>query len=142
MKIFSLEEADELLPAVKESMERVFELNEMLKATANDTDDLLEIWGAEVYQKNHVDNEYYTKLLKRHDELMKQLRSEIRSVHKLGCLVKDIERGLVDFYFDMDGELVFLCWRYGEEKIRYWHSLNSGFSGRRPITDLFAMHRR
>ena len=141
MKVFSIEEVEELVPFLKECFERIFNLNRMLKTTENDITVLLDLWGEEIHQKNHIDNEYYAKLLRRQEEFMKHLQQELKGVQRLGCFVKDIERGLVDFYHELDGELVFLCWKYGEEKIRYWHSVRSGFSGRRPITDLFAMHR-
>lgn len=54
-------------------------------------------------------------------------------VQALGAVVKDAQIGLVDFYGRVDGRLVWLCWRYGEDSLRYWHDLDAGFSGRRPL---------
>lgn len=56
-----------------------------------------------------------------------------REVQTLGAVVKDPQIGLLDFYGNVDGKLVWLCWRYGEETLRYWHELESGYSGRRPL---------
>ena len=56
-----------------------------------------------------------------------------REVQTLGAVVKDPQIGLLDFYGNVDGKLVWLCWRYGEESLRYWHELDSGYSGRRPL---------
>lgn len=142
MKVFSLEEANGSLPAVKDAFGRIFALNGMIRSNASDANALVDLWGEEIHQRGHTDNEYYLRLAGRHDEFVKGLQREVRSVQRLGCFVKDIENGLVDFYYDLKGELVFLCWKYGEEKIRYWHSASSGFSGRMPITDLLAVQRR
>lgn len=54
-------------------------------------------------------------------------------VQALGGVVKDPQVGLVDFYGRLEGKLVWLCWHYGEETLRYWHDLDAGFSGRRPL---------
>jgi hypothetical protein len=54
-------------------------------------------------------------------------------IHELGGIVKDPESGLVDFPALRDGDEVLLCWRVGEEQIRYWHSLEEGFAGRREL---------
>jgi hypothetical protein len=56
-----------------------------------------------------------------------------REIQTLGAVVKDPQIGLLDFYGNVDGKLVWLCWRYGEESLRYWHALESGYSGRRPL---------
>ena len=56
-----------------------------------------------------------------------------REIQLLGAVVKDPQIGLLDFYGNVDGKLVWLCWRYGEESLRYWHELESGYSGRRPL---------
>jgi hypothetical protein len=54
-------------------------------------------------------------------------------VNALGCLVKDVEQGLVDFYSMLDGEAVFLCWQFGEPGVTHWHPVDEGFAGRQPI---------
>src|SRR5262245_8578212 len=51
----------------------------------------------------------------------------------MGILLKDLERGLVDFPYQRDGREVYLCWKYGEERIDYWHDTDSGYSGRQPL---------
>lgn len=56
-----------------------------------------------------------------------------REIQTLGAVVKDPQIGLLDFYGNVDGKLVWLCWRYGEESLRYWHELDTGYSGRRPL---------
>jgi hypothetical protein len=57
----------------------------------------------------------------------------VERVNSLGCVLKDIEAGLVDFYALRDDEPVFLCWQLGEPKVAHWHSLDGGFAAREPI---------
>jgi hypothetical protein len=52
---------------------------------------------------------------------------------ELDVQVKDIDTGLIDFPTEIDGEPALLCWRVGEERIEFWHTLEGGFAGRRPI---------
>ena len=56
-----------------------------------------------------------------------------RLLHSLGCLVKDVPMGLVDFHGIVDGEIVFLCWKRGEARIDSYHPLNGGFAARKPL---------
>jgi hypothetical protein len=51
----------------------------------------------------------------------------------LGVVVKDVNTGLVDFPSQRDGREVFLCWRYGEERVAYWHDLDAGVAGRQEV---------
>ena len=55
-------------------------------------------------------------------------------VQKWGGVIKDPQAGLVDFYGRVDGKLVWLCWRYGEDTLGYYHELTAGYSGRRPLS--------
>jgi hypothetical protein len=56
-----------------------------------------------------------------------------REVTSLGAVVKDVRTGLVDFYGHLDGRTVWLCWRYGEERIDFFHELDAGFASRKPL---------
>lgn len=55
-------------------------------------------------------------------------------IQTLGGVIKDAQTGLVDFYGRIDGRLVWLCWRYGEDTLGYYHELESGYAGRKPLT--------
>ena len=62
-----------------------------------------------------------------------ELNSLIERGRELGCEVKDIDQGLVDFRTERDGREVYLCWKLGEPDVRWWHELDTGFAGRRPL---------
>jgi hypothetical protein len=73
-------------------------------------------------------------------ELDEQLEREADAVahavdelQRLGVLVKDLDRGLVDFPALRDGEEVLLCWQVGEDEVAHWHGLEEGFAGRKPL---------
>ncbi len=57
----------------------------------------------------------------------------IEEIEALGGTVKDYERGCIDFYGEVDREIVYLCWQRGEDSIRHWHRLEEGFAARREI---------
>ncbi len=57
----------------------------------------------------------------------------VEEIAALGATVKDVERGLVDFPARRGDEVVLLCWQLGEQRIDYWHRLDDGFAGRRPL---------
>ena len=57
----------------------------------------------------------------------------MNEIHELGAIVKDPDEGLVDFPARHDGEDVLLCWRVGEDEVAWWHTLEDGFAGRKPL---------
>jgi hypothetical protein len=73
------------------------------------------------------------RLQARRTELAAQLSQGVQAVHRRGCLVKDLERGLVDFYALSGDRLIFLCWHLGEAEVSHWHPLEGGFASRQPL---------
>jgi hypothetical protein len=57
----------------------------------------------------------------------------VNGIHGAGAVVKDPDTGLIDFPALRQGEEVCLCWRVGEDAIEYWHGLEEGFAGRKPL---------
>lgn len=81
--------------------------------------------------------------LKLEDErLVEQMKAVLDQIRAFGCEVKDLEKGLVDFPALYKGEMVYLCWKPGEEGIAYWHTPEDGFRGRRLIDEEFLAHHR
>ena len=69
----------------------------------------------------------------RTEELTQSISGCVDLLEGWGVLLKDPERGLIDFYHDRGGETVFLCYKLGEPNIGYWHSIADGFAGRQPL---------
>jgi hypothetical protein len=70
------------------------------------------------------------------EQVVAQLQEVLATIAQTGCLVKDLEQGLVDFPSLVGGEEAYLCWKLGEERIGYWHGLDEGFAGRKPLDDV------
>ena len=73
------------------------------------------------------------QVAERRDALAERILKGIEGVQSRGCLVKDVARGLVDFYALSGDRLIFLCWQLGERSVEHWHTLEGGFSGRQPL---------
>ena len=68
--------------------------------------------------------------------LTEQMASSAKQIEDLGCFLKDIELGLVDFPCEAGGEMVFLCWQSGEPQISSWHTIEGGYAERRPLAGI------
>ena len=65
--------------------------------------------------------------------LAAEITDSVERVNDMGCLVKDLELGLVDFYAMQEGEPVFLCWQFGEPAVVHWHGVDEGYAARKPL---------
>jgi hypothetical protein len=76
----------------------------------------------------------------RQDASARALKTAMDGIEEAGAQVKDLDIGLIDFMTLYRGEEVCLCWRMGEDEIRFWHGAQEGFRGRKPIDDEFLKH--
>jgi hypothetical protein len=68
--------------------------------------------------------------------IVDQMAAAVAQIDALGITLRDIERGLIDFPALASGRQVWLCWELGEEKVEFWHDLETGFGARRPLAEL------
>ena len=132
VRVFTVDEANALIPVVEEGM-RWFQAHIPGIIELNDAIGVLRMLGAESTSSPEHD-----ELLERRSQLDERVRTyqaEQHRLHDLGCLVKDIDIGTVDFYAQRGGQLVFLCWKLGESGITHWHDVDAGFRGRRPMAE-------
>jgi hypothetical protein len=78
----------------------------------------------------------------RRDASAGALREVFEKIEQMGVLIKDLDIGLIDFLTRYQGREVCLCWKLGEESIRFWHGTDEGFAGRKPIDDDFLENHR
>ena len=78
----------------------------------------------------------------RRDASTGALRELFEKIEQMGVLIKDLDIGLIDFLTRYQGREVCLCWKLGEERIRFWHGTDEGFAGRKPIDDDFLENHR
>jgi len=68
-----------------------------------------------------------------HDKAANRLVEIIKRIQETGCVVKDLDQGLVDFPSLLEGEEIYLCWKLDEAHVDFWHSIDEGFAGRKPL---------
>jgi hypothetical protein len=130
-KIFSLRDAErlriELEPVLIDAIEarrRLGEIDEQLGKLAE---------RAQQSGGLLIAHDQAAKQRLEHDRLLGAVREALEKIHATGCVVKDLEVGLLDFPSRINGEPVYLCWRLGEDRIRFYHAQDEGFAGRKPI---------
>ena len=128
-RLFTVDEANDLLPALQPLMKRIFDHLDFLRKRSEtviheerlspDSPDLME---------RLQENEAIARLIQ-------EVKGLVEEINSYGCVCKGVEQGLVDFPCMLGGEIVFLCWRYGEESVAHWHRIEDGFAGRKPLLD-------
>jgi hypothetical protein len=133
IELFTVEDANKLAAEIRPRLERLvmrkreFDAQEqrmgiLLVATAGaapDNPDTLELRSLEEKRRR----------------LGESIGKGVQELHAKGLLVKDVDRGLVDFYSLMGDRLVFLCWQVSEAEVSHWHTLEDGFAGRQQIKE-------
>ncbi len=130
VKVFTLEEANRLVPQARTSirlMQKAVKEAEGLR----DGLEVLDLLGAP--DSASPEHPEYAEKQGRLAFCRETFREEHERLAQLGALLRDLQTGLVDFHALREGRLVFLCWRLGEEAIGYWHEIDTGVVGRRPI---------
>jgi hypothetical protein len=130
-KLFSLTEAERLRlqiePVLIEAMELRRKLGELDEQLGSLAERIQRSGGLLVpYEKT-------ARVRLERNRQEESLRSAIERIHSTGCIVKDLDIGLLDFPSRLNNEDVYLCWRLGEDRIRFYHRQDEGFSGRKPI---------
>lgn len=87
-----------------------------------------------------VDLDGVRKAKQRRESAAARLPEAVKRVQEMGCVVKDLDIGLVDFPTLFRGSEAYLCWKLGEETIEFWHGVDEGFAGRKAIDRDFREH--
>lgn len=125
MKLFTIEEANSLLPSVRQILQRIQHSRRRLGAYQPQAK--LAAEGAEQGGGGMVGGMRYANILT-------NFTTEMAELEGLGVQLKDFERGLVDFPSLREGRVVLLCWQLGEgDKLEWWHDIDTGFAGRTPL---------
>ena len=127
-KIFTVDEANQMLPLVAR-------ITDDIVSSYVDVNNALTAYEEEKARSGH--NHGNAIELRRRDaevgDVLERFQSLIQEIEALGGTVKDYEQGFVDFYGDVGGEIVYLCWSRGERAISHWHRLEEGYAKRREI---------
>ena len=126
-KYFSLEEANSLLPKISKILIQIMKINNsinVLNSVSIDYEDEIKAVKNDIRMNKNFHRLYYN------------LYKKIELLIEIGCIVKDADLGIVDFYSMYEGEEIFLCYKLGEKEIRYWHYPEEGYAGRRSVSEL------
>lgn len=125
MKLFTLEEANALLPSVRERLQQIQRSRRRLGAFRNQAK-----LAAEAADQGGGGIEGGL----RYAQALTAFTSDLSQLEALGVQIKDFDRGLVDFPSLRDGRVILLCWQLGEgDELEWWHDVDSGFAGRTPL---------
>lgn len=131
IRMFGVEEANRLLPEIKTELEALVRAKKELDRLQRRIDVVsVALAGATA---GNSDVRVRRDLVQRRSRLAESMKAGVDRVQGHGCLVKDLERGLVDFYALAGDRLIFLCWQLGESEILHWHTLEGGYSARQPL---------
>jgi hypothetical protein len=132
---FTVGEVEQLIP----QLERIFMQVLQLRAGLRAVEEKLDRAGVRVQREDLSENDAGSPEVRRAKAVFRgfyeALSDELENVKALGGVVKDIDTGLVDFPGRRGADEILLCWKLGEKKIGFWHTVNGGFSSRRPIDE-------
>jgi hypothetical protein len=139
-RFFTLQQAEKALPGVASAIREAISLKAEYERTESEwqsfSQRVADLGGVRVDRAQAMDQKNHR------EEAAVALKKAIDQVHQFGCLVKDLDIGLIDFPTLFQGEEVYLCWKLGEAGIQFWHGVHEGFRGRRPIDAEFLEHHR
>ncbi len=125
MKLFTIEEANALLPTVRERLKKIQRSRRRLAAFRKEAKKAAE--GAEMGGGGMEGGSLYARLIS-------TFTANIAELEESGVQLKDFDRGLIDFPSLRDGRVVLLCWQLGEgDELEWWHDMDAGFAGRTPL---------
>ena len=129
--LFSVEEANRMLAELRPDLEVVVRAKQELERLDKRID-VLTLAAAGAAATN-PDARELTTGVERRSKLVERIRRGVRSIQERGPVVKDLDRGLIDFYSLAGDRLIFLCWHLGEREVGHWHTLEGGFATREPL---------
>jgi hypothetical protein len=129
--LFRVEEANKLAAEIRPALEELVKLKGEFDGVQKQVD-VLTLAAAGASESN-PDAVALAALDARRKTMGETLGRGVQALHRKGCVLKDLDRGLVDFYAVAGDRLVFLCWQLGEPEVAHWHTLEGGFSTRQPL---------
>jgi hypothetical protein len=137
-RFFTLQEAEEVLPGVEAAIREAISLKTEYEEAEAEWHTFSQ--RAAVMGGVRMDRAQALEQKNRREAAAGALKQTIEKIQEFGCLVKDLDIGLIDFPTLYQGQEVYLCWKLGESGIRFWHGTHEGFRGRKPIDAEFLEH--
>jgi hypothetical protein len=135
-RTFTLDEAQTLLPILESLLKQGIngkKLIEEVDAELQETAHRVFLNGGMLVNVVHL-----ARRKAEREKAIQRIKDAVAEIDATGVQVKDLDIGLLDFPCAVEGEVILLCWKLGEEKITHWHGTSEGFAGRKPIDDRIA----
>ncbi len=132
-KTFTLDEAHNLLPVLSSLLKRSMDGKDVIEEVEKELQDLkhrILLSGGLL-----VDVPAVARRRAERDKAFQHIKDTLAEIDAIGVQVKDLDIGLLDFPCAVGDEIILLCWKYGEERIEFWHGMEEGFAGRKPIDE-------
>lgn len=139
-RFFTLPEAERVLPEIERLLRRLIQLKQEYQTVDGELGGLVQrvtLAGGMIAPRAKI-----SELRARKDAIARGLTSAAEGIQQIGCQLKDIDIGLVDFPTIYRDKEVYLCWKLGESGIGFWHQVEDGYRGRRPIDSEFRANHR
>lgn len=130
MNLFSIDEAEALLPQLREIL---LDMQRCKHAIDDVRGDLGQAVQSATGNGHVKDEGTLGEKRRRAEAFVEQLNAGLQKINALGVELKDIDQGLLDFPHERDGRVVNLCWKLGEDRIAWWHEIDTGFADRQPL---------
>lgn len=127
-RLFTLEEARALLPTVRQIINEIHQAKTDLDVASAELERLMSLTSGNGHLAADI-----ASTRENVQTAATRLQGSIDELDGLGVELKGLDDGLVDFRSERDGRVVYLCWRLGEDTIRFWHEIETGFAGRQPL---------
>ena len=132
-RLFTLDEANELLPRLTDVLTEMQQAKPALDALREQLGELT----ASSAGNGHVQEPEVARKRAEAQRLVERLNALLTEINEIGCELKGLDEGLIDFRSERDGRTVYLCWKLGEDDLGWWHEIDDGFAGRQPIGEAF-----
>jgi hypothetical protein len=135
-RTFTLDEAQTLLPILESLLKQAINAKKLIE----EADGELQETAHRIFLNGgtFVNVIHLARRKAEREKAIQRIKDALAEIDATGVQVKDLDIGLLDFPCKVEGEVVLLCWKLGEEKIAHWHSTTEGFSGRKPIDERIA----
>src|SRR5579864_3956482 len=133
IRTFSLSDAQTLLPVLESLLKTAISSKKLVEDVDNELQEIAHrvfLNGGTLVRVVEV-----ARRKAEREKAIQRAKDAVAEIHATGVQVKDLDIGLLDFPCKVEGEIVLLCWKLGEDKITHWHSPEEGFAGRKPIDE-------
>jgi hypothetical protein len=129
-RYFTVEEANAVLPELRIILKDLNARRQELEERQQTLEAIRQQAAGNGYR---LGGDEFLRLKREAEFILEEYNSAIKKIEDLGCLLKDLHIGLIDFPSLRDGREVLLCWKPDEAEVTHWHGLAEGFAGRKPI---------